>query len=70
MFHATSQALARLARRIRDYRLAADHHIAAVCGWQVQRITASTCRYRDPRFDRLGAGQGSRSLAWAGDRDG
>jgi hypothetical protein len=66
MFHATSQALARLARRVRDHRLARDQHIAAVNGWQVQRIAASTYRYRDPRFDRLA----SRSLAQAGDRDG
>jgi len=70
MFHGTSARLARLAQRIRDYRLARDLHIAAVNGWQVRRISATTHQYRDPRFDRLRAGQDSRSLAQAGDRDG
>jgi hypothetical protein len=55
MFHATSQALARLASRIRDYRLADDQRIAAAHGWQVEHIAGSTYRYRDPRFGQLAA---------------
>jgi hypothetical protein len=70
MIHATSQALSRLATSIRDYRLARDQQIAAAHGWHVQRITASTYRYRDPRFDQLATCHPARPLTRAGDRDG
>lgn len=66
MFHATSLRLARLASRIRDYRLASDQRIAVAHGWQAEHIAGGTYRYRDPRFDQLA----TRSLAQAGDRRG
>jgi hypothetical protein len=53
MFHATSQALTRLASRIRDHGLARDQQIAAAHGWQAEHIGGSTYRYRDPRFGQL-----------------
>ena len=62
MFHATSQALTRLASRIRDHGLACDQQIAAAHGWQVEHIAGSTYRYRDPRFGQLS----SRSPAQVG----
>ncbi len=56
MFHVINAWLARQARRARDYKLARDNAIAAVNGWQVQRVAAGTYRYRDPRFGTLAAG--------------
>jgi hypothetical protein len=51
VFHAISAALARLAARARDYRAHRDIELAAVNGWQVQRVAPGTYRFRDPRFD-------------------
>lgn len=70
MFHATSARLARLAQRFRDRGLDRQRQIAAVHGWQVERVAFGAYRYRDPRFDTFRDRPGSRSLAPAGgDRD-
>jgi hypothetical protein len=53
MFHAT-KLLACLARRARARR-AADHHLAAAHGWQVEQVTPGTYRVRDPRFGQVKA---------------
>ena len=55
MFQVISARLARLARCARDRRLLREQHVAAVNGWQVQRVAPGTYRFRDPRFDRLRA---------------
>ena len=52
MFHVTSIVVGCLARRAHARR-AADHHLAAAHGWQVEQVTPGTYRVRDQRFDQL-----------------
>lgn len=70
MFHATSARLARLVQFFRDQSLDRQRQIAAVRGWQVERVRFGTYRYRDPRFDTLRDRHDPRSPVRAGgDRD-
>jgi hypothetical protein len=63
MFHATSAGLARLVLRFRDQGLDRQRQLAAVYGWQVERVAFGAYRYRDPRFDTLRDPPASRPLA-------